>query len=430
MMLSIDHLRLLDNVSIPQGLFVQVTNDSNEFINLKAELNNATPQLFGTCYRQGNRLHFATGMSIRDYIKLVRLDQAPRGSTLDEVREHSNRPKEAAHGKNIAKYLDETACVGLPFIFPSFILNYGLGWTEDMPKAKLIIFAGTMESLVWPAIFRPPATGGLPVTDGGHRTDETDRMLRTNPGRLPENAISVIFVFEEDLDQYHQDFADAAKAKAMAKSLTASWDRRDVGRLFGISLVEANPHLRKVIDATSNSVNLSNNSMRAWSMSALHSAVAGIYESEVKLSENPLTYDPARVSTFFDELFISVPMLNAVANGVSPASFRNMSDRGGCVLLRGVGLAVLMQGYQYAIETGMPLDKMAKKLAELDWYVLKEGAPVQGDNEDAYTYVNHAAFPIWKNMLAMMAGDRNFRLKGTRDAAATSFAAIRAQLGI
>jgi hypothetical protein len=399
-------------------------------MNLKAELNNATPQLFGTAYRQGNRLHFATGMAFRDYVALVHLDQAPKGSTLDELRERTNRPKEAAHGKAIATYLSETACAGLPFIFPSFILNYGLHWQETQPRATLVIFAATGESLVWPAIFKPPASGGLPVTDGGHRTDELMLKLKgASPGRLAENALSVIFVFEEDEDAYHQDFADCAKAKAMAKSQIASWDRRDIGRRFGIDLVEMNVHLRKQIDATSNSVNLSNNAARAWSMSALHSSISGFYAKEQKRPDG--LHDPARVSDYIDAVFTHIPMLASITAGASPASFRNTDpDRGGCVLLRGVGLAVLMQGYIHAVNTKMAFDTMARKLGELDWYVLRPDAIAQGKQEDAYTYINHAAYPMWKNMIAMMAGDRKFRLKGTRDAAEVSFAAVCSQFGI
>lgn len=429
-MLAIETLRLLDNVVIPASLDIQVTSDSNEFLDLKVQLNNSAPQLFGTAYRQGNRLHFVSGMAMRDYVKLVKIDQAAAASTLGEVREHTNRPKEASHGRDIGKYLADTACEGLPFIFPAFILNYGLNWTDDMPKGRLIIFAGPgSETLVWPAIFQPPPTGGLPVTDGGHRTDEVDKKFRNGPGRLGENAISVVFVFEEDIDQYHQDFADCAKAKAMAKSLTGSWDRRDANRRFGISLVERNAHLRKLIDATSNSVNLSTNSIRAWSMSALHASVAGLYASE---PTNELGFpDSTRLSGFIDQAFTHIPILKALTDGAKPAGFRSPTpDRGGCVLLRGVGLAVLTQAYQYATKTGMAMETMAQKMGELDWYVLKPDAPPQGEAEDAYTYVAHAAQPIWKNMLAMMAGDRKYRLKGTHDAAETSFAAIRAQLGI
>jgi hypothetical protein len=428
-MLAIENLRLLDNISIPPALTVEVTDNTDEFMDLRVQLNSAAPHLFGIAYRQGNRLHFTTGMSMRDYTKLVRVNQAPAGSTLDELRERTNRPKEAAHGKDIGKYLADTACVGLPFIFPSFLVNYGLDWTEEMPKAKLIIFQGPGEALVWPAIFQPPASGGLPVTDGGHRTDEIDIKFRAAPGRLGENAISVIFVFEDDRNSYHQDFADCGKAKAIAKSAVGSWDRRDAGKRFGIALVDSNSHLGKLIDATSNSVNLSTNSSKAWSMSALQASITGLYINEPPVPEDALERSPNRLSGFLDECFQAIPILAAISNGTSPATYRN-EDRGGCVLLRGVGVAVLTQAYKFAIENNIGLDVMARKMAQVDWHVLKADAPPMADGEDAHTYVSHAAQPIWLGMLAMMAGDRKFRLKGDRKAAENSFTAIRAQIGL
>jgi hypothetical protein len=419
-------LRLLDNTRIPDALDVRVTDDSNEFMALRAVLNNATPQLFGIAYRQGSRLHFSTGMSVRDYATMVKLGQAPKGASVEEARESTNRPKENSHGRAISTYLDQTACVSQPFIFPSFMVNYGLGWTDDKPKAQLTIFAGARDALAWPAIFSPPSGGGLPVTDGGHRTDEINKKLAGEAGGLPDNALSVIFVFEDDVDAYHQDFADCAKAKKISDSMMGTWDRRDDKRRFGTDLAKSNKHLMQLIDATSNSVNLSNNARKAWSMSALHSAVGDFFSTEK---------DTKRISEFLDTVFDTIPILREISptNGaepISPAVFRNKEGRGGCVLLRGVGVAVLMQAFKHAVANDIPFGKMAKYLAKLDWYAIKEGAPVQGENEDAHTYVNHAAEPIWLNMLAMMAGDRHFRLKGTKDAAERSWAEISKKLNI
>jgi hypothetical protein len=435
-MLAIENIRLLDNVTIPEALTVEVTDSTDEFMNLRVQLNSGSPQLFGIAYRQGNRLHFVTGMSMRDYIKMVRVNQAPAGSNLDELRAATNRSKEVTHGKKIANYLATTACAGLPFIFPSFLVNYGLDWTEDMPKAKLIIFHGHNEALAWPAIFQPPPDGSLPVTDGGHRSQEIDAKFRAGRyGRLAENAISVVFIFEDDRAMYFQDFADCGKAKAIAKSAVSSWDRRDAGNRFGIKLVETNSHLRKLIDATSNSVNLSTNSAKAWSMSALHAAITGVYQGEEVTARDPETnvptdYSVERVSLFLDACFEHIPMLEAVSDGISPAAFRR-EERGGCVLLRGVGLAVLTQAYKHAIEQHIAFDVIAEKLGqEIDWHVLKQDAPLMAEGEDAHTYVRHAAHPIWLNMLTMLAGDTKYRLKGDSKAAEKSFTSIRAQIGL
>lgn len=413
MLSDVSAIQILDNVGIPEGLQVVVTDDSNDFLNLKGQLNSATVQYFGIAYRQGNRLHFATAMAVRDYLNVAHVDHAPKGATLGEMKERHNRPTERAHGKAINEYLNETACQGLPFIFPSFLLNYGIGYTEGSPRGLLVIFAGSRDSLAWPAVFTPPLGWKLPVTDGGHRTDEISKKLVEQAGQLPANALSVIFVMEDDEDAYHQDFADCAKAKAISKSLSGSWDRRDSAKRFGVELVEGNQYLRKLIDATSNSVNLSTNSTKAWSMSALQSAIMGIYAGESGTKQ---------LSSYIDQLFQKVPMLIDLANGTSPAKHRNVG-RGGCVLLRGVGFAVLMQGYSHCLKEGMPFTKMAETMAKVDWYVLKEGSPAQ-NGQDAHSYTKAYAQPIWLNMLAMLAGATAFRIKGHKEAAETSFQLI------
>ena len=130
-------------------------------------------------------------------------------------------------------------------------------------------------------------------------------------------------------------------------------------------------------------------------MSALHSAVDEIYAKEDKIGEDPLVYNPARLSESIDAAFDNIPILTDITNGTSPAAYRREGkERGGCVLLRGVGIAVLTQAYKYAVETNMPFKTVTKKLGGLDWYAIKADAPPQGETEDAATYVNRAAQPI------------------------------------
>jgi hypothetical protein len=205
----------------------------------------------------------------------------------------------------------------------------------------------------------------------------------------------------------------------MAKSLTAAWDKREAGNRFAQDLLAANPTLHKLVDSTSNSVNLSSNSTKAWSMSALASATTGVYGGET---------DPKRLSSFFDLLFAKVPIMVDIANGGSPAKHR-AEPRGGCVLLRGIGAAVLTQAFLHATGKGSPLTDMADAMAKVDWHVLKPNAPPQ-KGVDAATYTKQWAQPVWLGTLAMMAGDVNFRIKGNKKTAEDSFAMIATQLSL
>jgi hypothetical protein len=424
---SADEIRILDSVDLPEGLVVTVIRDPAEFFRRPVVLNKSSTHWFGSAMKQGNRLQFLTTMPLNDYLSIVGIDQATRGSNVQELTKHTNRPNIPNQRLAIKNYLKETAFVGDKWIFPNFMLNCGIGWTEEMPKAELILLVTDNESLAWPAVFIPPAGAKMPASDGAHRSGSVDDLVKAGGEgiqHLLSNGVGCTFVFESSSDMQHQDFTDLAKSKPVTESVKATWDLRNIVVKAARGLVLGNAFLHQYVDATSPSVNLSSNSALAWSMSAVRGSLINAYcvriEDFDKLSREDKTKlmeaAPAEIGAFVDELVKRVPILRQLTDGsATPAVFRK--QMGGCVLMRGAGFGILMRAFRYARENGISLAAMAERMAQVDWFLL----PFDWTDELAatvnspYDFLRENAKPAWFQMVAVNAGSNTWRLKGTNE---------------
>lgn len=436
---STDAIRLLDNVDQPPGLIVEVVHEPAKLFERKVTLNKPTSHLFGSAMRQGRRLQFVTTMPLSNYLDLTRIDRAQKGMTVEELREHKNRPKIPSQQTAIRDYLGETGCVGEKFIFPSFMINFGSEWSEEKPQAKLTILATDTEALCWPAVFEPSGEK-MPSTDGAHRTQTIKDMVDKGANdegirALLANGVGVTIVMEADNDDAHQDFADCGKAKAIADSIVSTFDKRHIVVAAARELVKINPFLAKFVDATSPSVNLSSNSTKVWSMSAvrgaLTSGIPGFKDLTAADKKKALVDHPKQVSDFLCEVVDNVDLLGKLDRGeATPAAFRKQ-DRGGCVILRGVGFGMLMRIYCHAMAKGFDPLKVAKKLNKVDWFVLKPDAePEPSDADKIHGWLTTAAQPHWLRMLAVNQGTGSYRVKGTVDNIEAAFGDLQPILGL
>jgi hypothetical protein len=433
---TINDLRLLDSVDLPEGLDVNVTTDAGTFMTRQATLNKANHVLFGMAFRQGNRIQFTTSMTLNDYLALAEEKRAEKGWTVEQLRNVPNRPKIESHQKDIRNYLKETACVGAKWIFPNFSLNFGAGWTEESPKGKLTLLVSDEETLAWPAIFEPPAGKRLSVADGAHRTNSARELLdalkdAAASEALLSNAVGVTVVMEANKDQAHQDFSDMAKAKPISDSVRGTFDVRDIVGRFTRDLVQQNDFLKVNVDATSPSVNLSSNSVRVWSMSAVRGYILNSIPGYDKLSDEAKKAALADIepfSDYIDSLADHLPILRDIATGVAkPGEIRK--QRGGCVLLRGAGWGILMHARAQAIANGIAPEIMAERLGDVDWFVLKDGAdPRPVDAEKTYDWLKVAAQPAWLRMTAINIEKGTYRIKGARDNILGAFDELKSEL--
>lgn len=438
MMTSSDAIRILDSVDTPEGLTVTVVTDPADFFKRPVTLNKQSNYWFGSAMKQGNRLQFVTTMPMSDFTNIVHFDQAPRGSTISELTKHPNRPNVPNQRVEIKKYLKDTAFIGDKWIFPNFMLNYGIGWTEEMPKAELILLVTDKETLAWPAVLIPPTGGKMPASDGAHRSGSIDDLIKLGGeglNALLANGVGCTFVFEESSDQQHQDFTDLAKSKPVTESVKATWDLRNIVVKAARGLVLGNAFLHKYVDATSPSVNLSTNSALAWSMSAVRGSLINAYCKRIEEFDKLPQADktkmmadaPVKVGAFIDELVTRVPIFKQLMDGsATPAVFRK--QMGGCVLMRGAGFGILMRAYRYANQNNMPLVDMADFLANVDWFLL----PFDWTDDVAAKVTNHYEFfrdnakPAWFKMLAINPGNNSWRLKGTNENLDAAFQVLMA----
>lgn len=442
---TIDEIRLLDNVEIPDGLTVEVVRDPVEFFARETTLNKWSIQWFGSAMRQGNRLQFLTTMSMQDYLNVVKVDQAPRHATVAELGQRSNRPKIVAQNKAIKGYLRDTACIGEKWIFPNFMLNYGVGWTEDMPKARLRLLVTDEETLSWAATFEPPANHKMPSTDGGHRTGSIKDLVevpRERPVGLDAmlaNGVGVTIVMDGDEEARRQDFADCGKSRGIADSIMAAWDLRNITARNATELVTGNTFLSRYVDATSPSVNLSTNSAQVWSMSAVRGSLSSAFwqkqdtfaKASAQEKEALLAGSPAKLGAFMDVLAARVPLLRQLVDdaamvatskvtgaplpreAITPAKLRK--ERGGCVLMRGAGFGILMRAFRHMTVAKMTAAEMAAKLALVDWFMLTDNEPDGLAPQELYKYLTRNAHKAWFHLIAFNPGTGSWRMKGTND---------------
>lgn len=415
----------LADINIPPHIKVQTTDSFESLmseIGRRSMMGYAGEVFFGTAFVQGSRLQFTTAMPIQKMVEVSKADRSKKKDRAQEVMEHSNRPQEPAHAKQVRNYLLTTACTGEKFILPAFTFNYGVGLDDDAPTATLILFASNSDGTnAWPAILLLPQGAKLDTTDGAHRRSQVVDILVGGKvsdeakEALKRNAVDVKIVFESSRSDSHQDFADCGKAKSIPKSLVTTFDVRNQRNQRTRELVKNSPFLSAYVDATASNVNLSAKSKMIWSMSAVRMFVAHIVEHhpDRDLSEAEKT---ANAEEFFAALVRHLPQLRALDEArreakpeVTTGSLREM--RGGDVALRGVGLAVFARAFLYCYENQLDFDVMASKLARIDWHLLAcERSDLPTDPSYGREVLKNAQ-PIWAHLLVI--GENRYRVSSS-----------------
>jgi hypothetical protein len=417
----------LVDINLPRNLRIEPVADFESLmkeVGRKSMAGYSGSVFFGTAFIQGGRLQFTTAMPMAKMIEVSLSDRSHKRDTVGEVTMHANRPVEPSHAKKLRSYLLETACAGDQFILPSFTFNYGVDMDEDTPQATLVIFGSPDQSTnAWPAMFLLPAGTTLDTTDGAHRRGEIEEILEGNKatpaqkGTLRKNAVDVKIVFEANRGNSHQDFADCGRAKAIAKSLITTYDIREPRNSRTRALVQQVPFLHDFVDATASNVNLSAKSRMIWSMSAVRLFVAHCDDKHANVALHTVVEKTEDADKFFEEVVKHLPQLQALNAArterppqVTTATLRER--RGGDVLLRGTGMAILARAFLYCIENHITFSHMAKTLARIDWSMLKVERsalpdPAKEENRgDVYrNAVLSNANPLWASAL-VIAEDR------------------------
>ena len=430
----------LADINVPPHVAVQTTESLESLlteIGRKSMMGYAGEVFFGTAFLQGSRLQFTTAMPVQKMIEVSKTDRSKKKDRVPEVTEHSNRPQELGHGKQLRSYLLTTACTGDKFILPSFTFNYGVGLDEDSPTATLMLFAsGSDGSNAWPGILLLPQGAKLDTTDGAHRRSQIDEILSSpkvpieQKDALKRNAVDVKIVFEGSRSDSHQDFADCGKAKAIPKSLVTTFDIRDRRNQRSRQLVIKSPFLAAYVDATASNVNLSAKSRMIWSMSAIRMLVGHIIDHHPN-TELPDEEKTKGIEEFFTALTRHLPQLLALEEArknrdseVTTGSLRE--ENGGDLALRGIGIALFARAFLYCQEHGMDFDAMAEKLAEIDWHLLNCSRDSIPTGPTWAQELRKHIQPMWSNLVVI--GDARYRILSSAAEADVTWQKIKADL--
>lgn len=418
-------LPALADINIPPHVKIQTKDNLESLmseIGRRSVMGYVGDAFFGTAFVQGARLQFTTAMPIQKMVEVSHADRSRKKDSVQEVTEHSNRPQEQSHAKQLQDYLMKTACTGDKFILPAFTFNYGVGLDDEAPDATLIVFGSADDGTnAWPAMLLLPQGAKLDTTDGAHRRGVImDILTGSKVGdsakdSLRRNAVDVKIVFESNRSDSHQDFADCGKAKAIPKSLVTTFDVRDRRNHLSRELVMSNPFLTSYVDATASNVNLSAKSRMIWSMSAIRMFVAHVVEHhpDSNLSEDKKLEG---AEDFFSALVKHLPQLNALEkarNEKAPSTTTGVlrEMRGGDVALRGIGMAIFARAFLYCQLEDIDFDEMASQLAELDWHLL---SCERSDLPAGPTYTSEVqknAMAMWSHLLVI--GESRYRVSSS-----------------
>lgn len=339
-------------------------------------------------FRQGDRYMLTTALLMPIVRNRLQTNHAQKKGGVDDVRQATNRPVMQDHVESVKSYLKSN--IGGKYILPPLTLN---------ARQPMSVYMADYDSSVMAVTIVIPPSVRLEITDGGHRrkaVDEVDELLAEAQRELfYKDAIAVMIICEENMDQIHQDFADASKTKPLPKSQLAAYDRRNPANGIVLDLIERCPLFLGRIDSTSQT--LSKNSNRLFLTNQIRQMVKELLVGGYALSDEVFEQkaveilesntspqyhlDLDRFVNFINEVTNAIPVLKQVSDlpvtGVSSQKIRDLRDEG-YVCLQATGLVVLGRiGYEL-FKNDMPnWESYAQKLSLVDW---RKSAPIWQGN--------------------------------------------------
>jgi DGQHR domain-containing protein len=201
----------------------------------------------GTLYRQGHRWCFQTALNLGALASMTsarRIKSSRNITSVDQVKESTNRSLDPKHAKGIARYVAGAVNNGNPYILPSLTLNF------DQP---VDVFTIKGSSPTRAAVMVMPIGMQMEITDGQHRIEGVNQAI-AEVQQIGMDAIGAMITFTSDIAQIHQDFADCGKTKPLAPSMLAVFDRRNPANGLALDLVASTPLFALTVDAARASI--------------------------------------------------------------------------------------------------------------------------------------------------------------------------------
>ena len=198
-------------------------------------------------FEQGDRVMLSGVLPVRVLTRILEHNAAPKGAAAGRALNARNRPVDTDHVRIIAAYLRRAIEKEENYIIPALTLN-------STGTVEVFVPEGDYSPLTGYAVF--PDEAAVHITDGQHRYLAIRQVvgeLRGTPigDKFMRASVPVMVTIESDLDQVHQDFADAGRTKPLPPSLLAIYDTRQPANAAVTALEERVKFLTGRLDATS-----------------------------------------------------------------------------------------------------------------------------------------------------------------------------------
>jgi DGQHR domain-containing protein len=333
-----------------------------------------------TMYRQGERYQVVGAMKFAIVARMLYSESARKGASLDAVVSATNRPKDNGHIAEIADYVK--ANLKGKYVLGALTLNASQelniivsGGVSDLRQGYLIL----------------PRSSKSSITDGQHREEAIARLIESLPdedrNELARQAVAVIVTNEMDLDQIHQDFADASKSKMLPPSLLRMFDTRNPANRMIPLLERKCPLLRGRIDPASKTAGKNSTKLYTTNQvsSFLKEFLAGSWQlgdddfenraQRLLSTEEAFEREMSKAVTYINRVTEAIPVLRKLADLPPDAPLSQIAELrddpavgGGYVCLSATGLIILGRiGRELIDKHAHDWQTLADRLGSVPW---------------------------------------------------------------
>jgi len=326
-------------------------------------------------YRQGTRTSACGALPYWFVQQRLSAKPASKKATVGEVVEYLNRPENPEHAEAIARYITENS---EKYVLPPLTLSARKG---------VRLFSARTDAPLKAAYLVIPATAELWITDGQHRRSGIIKALGQIGSdevglRLANDSIGVNIIFESEIGQIHQDFADASKSKPLPPSQLAVYDRRNPANRIMIDLEQRCRLFKGRIDAGAKT--LAKKSIAVFLASHLRQlvkvALVGSWQmgdDQFEKQANDLLGDPGaydafanKLVDFVNEMTQAIPVWHQIAElreGVAQTQIPDLREEG-YICLRAIGLVMMGKIAHELFKHEVADWKVyAKRMGTVDW---------------------------------------------------------------
>ena len=203
-------------------------------------------------FDQGDRTMLSGVLPVRVLTRVLQHNASTKGSAAAKALNTRNRPVANEHVRSIKSYLLNAIEKQERYIIPPVTLN-------STGSVEIMVPEGDYTPTTGYAVF--PDEASVHITDGQHRYlaigQVVDELRGTPDGdSFMRTGVPFMMTVENDLNQTHQDFADAGKTKPLPSSLLAVFDTRQPANRAVMELGERVKLLQGRIDATSSTLSV------------------------------------------------------------------------------------------------------------------------------------------------------------------------------